>query len=100
MQNKVSIRKLHKRDKSVAKFDGFLSNNGSDKPLARALKQRLANAGLRAWLDEDELPPGINRQPLLEEGIRSSKCVAVLIGPDGSGPWEDEEMQVALNLAV
>jgi hypothetical protein len=67
----------------VAEFDVFLSHNGSDKPLVRELKQRLAKAGLKVWLDEDELPPGINRQPLLEEGIRSSKSIAVLIGPDG-----------------
>jgi hypothetical protein len=37
---------------------------------------------------------------LLEAGIRSSESVAVLIGSDGRGPWEDEEMQAALNLAV
>jgi formylglycine-generating enzyme required for sulfatase activity len=81
-------------------FDVFLSHNGRDKPLVRALKQRLAEAGLKAWLDEDELRPGINWQPLLEAGIRSSKSIAVLIGPDGLGPWEDEEMQGALKLAA
>ena len=81
-------------------FDVFLSHNGRDKPLVRELKQLLDKDGLKAWLDEDELRPGINWQPLLAEGIRSSKSVAVLIGSDGLGPWEDEEMQGALNLAV
>lgn len=64
-------------------FDVFLSHNSSDKPLVRKLKQLLAKAGLRVWLDEDELRPGINWQPLLEEGVRSSKSIAVLIGADG-----------------
>ncbi len=45
-------------------------------------------------------PPGVPWQQLLEEGIQHSKSIAVLIGKDGLGPWEDEEMQAALVLAV
>ncbi len=81
-------------------FDVFLSHNSSDKPLVRKLKQALAEAGLKAWLDEDELRPGFNWQPLLEEGVRTSRSIAVLIGPDGLGPWEREEMEGALQLGV
>ena len=81
-------------------FDVFLSHNSNDKPLVRELKRLLAKAGLKVWLDEDELRPGINWQPLLEAGVRSSKSIAMLIGPDGLGPWVEEEMQGALRLAV
>ena len=81
-------------------FDVFLSHNNSDKGLVRELKRLLAEAGLKAWLDENELRPGIKWQPLLEEGVRSSKSIAVLIGPDGLDPWEAEEMLGALQLAV
>lgn len=44
--------------------------------------------------------PGINWQPLLERGVRSSESIVVLIAADGLGPWEEEEMQTALQLAV
>ena len=81
-------------------FDVFLSHNGNDKPLVRKLKQLLTERDLKSWLDVDELWPGIPWQSELEKGIRSSKSVAVLIGPDGLGPWEEEEMQGALRLAV
>ena len=81
-------------------FDVFLSHNSKDKPAVRHLKQQLSNAGLRVWLDEDELRPGIPWQQLLEAGIRASRSIAVLVGADGLGPWEDEEMQAALVLAV
>jgi len=37
---------------------------------------------------------------LLEEGIRDSRSVAVLVGASGLGPWEDEEVRAALTLAV
>ena len=81
-------------------FDVFLSHNSSDKAQVRALKDLLLGFELKPWFDEDELRPGISWQPLLEEGVRASKSIAVLIGPDGLGPWEREEMEAALTLAV
>ena len=55
---------------------------------------------MTVWLDKDELQPGLPWQNLLESGIRQSRSVAVLIGKDGLGPWEIEEMDAALSLAV
>ena len=80
-------------------FDVFLSHNSNDKPAVRELKQQLEGYNLTVWLDEDELRPGIPWQNLLELGIKTSASVVVLVGADGLGPWEDEEMQAALRLA-
>jgi hypothetical protein len=82
------------------KYDVFLSHNRKDKPAVKDLKRRLAARGLRVWYDEDELRPGTPWLQLLESGVESSGSVAVLVGSDGLGPWEDEEMQAALVLAV
>ena len=84
----------------VYEFDVFLSHNGKDKPVVHQLKQILLTYAVKVWLDEDELRPGIPWQSLLEEAIRNSASVAVLIGENGVGPWEDEEMQAALHLAL
>jgi tetratricopeptide (TPR) repeat protein len=81
-------------------FDVFLSHNSKDKSAVRELKELLSANGLAVWLDEDELQPGIPWQQLLEVGVKTSRSVAVLVGKDGLGPWEDEEMQGALVLAV
>ncbi len=81
-------------------FDVFLSHNSKDKAAVRELKARLMAEGLTVWLDEDELCPGDPWQDGLEEGIRASTSVAVLVGKDGVGPWENEEMQAAVSLAV
>ena len=78
----------------------FRSHNSQDKTAVRELKDLLASYGLTVWLDEDELRPGIPWQELLESGIKASTSVVVLVGADGLGPWEDEEMQGALRLAV
>jgi mannitol/fructose-specific phosphotransferase system IIA component (Ntr-type)/phosphotransferase system HPr-like phosphotransfer protein len=87
-------------ESQIFQYDVFLSHNSKDKPTVRELKRRLLAKGLTVWLDEDELRPGIPWQQLLEAGIRASRSVAVLVGKDGVGPWEDEEMQAALILAV
>lgn len=81
-------------------FDVFLSHNSKDKPVVRALARRLAERGIHVWLVEDQLIPGRAWQPLLERGIERSATGAVLVGRDGLGPWEDEEMQALLRQAV
>jgi hypothetical protein len=81
-------------------FDCFLSHNSKDKPAVRELAHRLTDRGIRVWLDEDQLIPGRTWQTLLEQGIERSATGAVLIGRDGLGPWEDEEMQALLRQAV
>lgn len=87
-------------EKANIQSDVFLSHNSKDKTLIRELKRLLVANGLSVWLDEDELRPGIPWQQLLETGIRNSKSVVVTVGKDGLGPWEDEEIQAALILAV
>jgi len=81
-------------------FDVFLSYNSKDRTAVRELKRLLVEREVTAWFDVDELPPGMPWMPHLEEAIQVSRSVAVCLGESGSGPWEDEEMAAALNLAV
>jgi hypothetical protein len=81
-------------------FDVFQSHNGKDKPAVREIKRRLTERKITAWLDKDELQPGIPWQQVLEDAIQESRSVAVFLGASGVGPWEDEEMRAALRLAV
>jgi hypothetical protein len=81
-------------------FDCFLCHNTRDKPAVRALTQALKERGISVWLDEEQLTPGWRWQPLVEAGIRGSRCVAVLVGADGLGPWQSEELEAALTRAV
>jgi mannitol/fructose-specific phosphotransferase system IIA component (Ntr-type)/phosphotransferase system HPr-like phosphotransfer protein len=87
-------------DEVPFQFDVFLSHNSSDKVIVRELKHRLSIRELKVWLDEDELRPGMRWQEHLELGIRASKSVVVVVGKNGLGPWEIQEMHSALILAV
>ena len=78
-------------------FDVFLSHNGRDKPIVRQIAEALRLRGLRVWLDESELVPGRRWIPGLEKALQTAKTVAVLVGSDGLGPWEQPEYEGALS---
>jgi hypothetical protein len=79
------------------KFDVFLSHNSSDKLVVRKLAEKLKARGMSVWLDEWELIPGRQWQEALEEIIQLTKAAAVLVGNDGVGPWQDQEMRGCLS---
>jgi tetratricopeptide (TPR) repeat protein len=84
-----------------AAFDVFLSHNSKDKPEVRKIAEALRDGrGLKVWLDEWELPPGIPWQDELENIIRTVRSAAVLVGKDGLGPWEIPEMRACLSEMV
>ncbi|MBF0476800.1 MAG: DUF1566 domain-containing protein [Deltaproteobacteria bacterium] len=81
------------------KFDVFLCHNSQDKPVVRTLAESLQNRGLKVWLDEWELIPGRRWQDELEKVIEGGhvRTAAVLVGPDGVGPWQNMELRVFLD---
>lgn len=77
-------------------FDVFLSHNSQDKAAVEEIATHLRDRGLRVWLDKDELRPGLPWQKGLAEGVRVSRSVAVFVGEDGLGPWQEPEMEAFL----
>lgn len=75
------------------RFDVFLSHNSRDKPVVEEIGTWLKGQGLRVWLDKWELRPGFPWQEGLEEGVQASRAVAVLVGADGLGSWQEPEMR-------
>lgn len=87
-------------NESASPIDVFFSYRRSDQEAVLELKSVLVERGLYVWIDVDELPPGENWQPLIERALRAARSIAVLVGGDGLGPWQDEEVQAALQWAV
>lgn len=77
-------------------FDVFLSHNSRDKPVVGEIAERLRGRGLRVWLDQSELRPGFPWQEGLENGVQVSRSVAVFVGADGLGAWQQPEMRAFL----
>jgi TIR domain len=74
-------------------FDVILCHNREDRPAVREIAQRLKKAGVKPWLDEDQIRPGTLWQTALGEQIENIKSVAVFVGKNGIGSWQDEEIQ-------
>lgn len=83
----------------VAEFDVFLCHNVVDKPTVRDIAQRLRGRGLRPWLDEHELRPGLPWQRVLEDQIQSIPAGIVVVGSE-VGPLQDHELTAFLRQFV
>jgi WD40 repeat protein len=85
----------------------FLSHSGADTEAARDLKRRLLDsadareAGLRVWLDKDDLAAGTGWQGQLEKVItEQSTAFAVHVGAKGIVNWVESEVRLGLSRAT
>jgi len=85
---------------SKYQFDVFLSHNSADKVLVETITIQLKVAGLTPFLDKQHLIPGEPWQEGLEKALDNSATCAVFLGPNGLGPWQNEEMRSALDRRV
>ncbi|MFN0121246.1 MAG: toll/interleukin-1 receptor domain-containing protein [Blastocatellia bacterium] len=74
-------------------FDVFLCHNSQDKARVRELADDLRANGLRPWLDEWQLQPGLPWQVALEQQISQIRAAAVLVGNEGISPWQNMELR-------
>src|SRR5437016_169626 len=80
--------------------DVFLSHHTQDKPAVEALARKLSAQGLSVWLDKWNLIPGNPWQETIEQALQTCKTCAIFIGPKGQGPWQHEEMRMAIDRRV
>lgn len=85
------------QDAGTSSFDVFLCHSSADKPAVREIDRRLRDAGIRTWLDEDQVPLGLPWQPVLEASIQDINSAMVLVGPSGQGPWQRAEIWAILD---
>jgi len=85
----------------------FLSHSGADTNAALELKRRLLDsadaraAGLRVWLDKDDLAAGVGWQAQLEKVIsEEATAFAVHVGGKGVVNWVASEVRLGLSRAT
>src|SRR5215212_4226179 len=82
---------------SASGYDVFLSYTRADAATAETLRARLAETGLRAFLDRYALPAGQSWQPQLEAALAGCRALVILLGPSGLGTWQHREIQLGLD---
>jgi WD40 repeat protein len=74
--------------------DVFLSHSSKDKPLVRAIAERLRTDGLRVWLDEWQIKPGDSIPAKIEEGLEYSRVLVLCMSANSFGSdWATLESQ-------
>ena len=77
-------------------YDVFLCHNSEDKDAVKEIGKDLQRHGVLPWLDEWALRPGLPWQEVLEQQISQIKSVAVFVGKNGFGPWQQQELNAFL----
>lgn len=77
----------------------FLAHSSADKPLVRALCNKLKDHGLEPWLDEDILQPGDEWDTEIRSAIRRSRFFLACLSRDGVGKagYLQRELRLALS---
>jgi hypothetical protein len=80
----------------LGEFDVFIAHAGTDKDFAQELATQLKKRSLRPWIDLWEIAPGDSFLDKIGEALPKIKAVAILVGPSGIGPWQHEEVKIAI----
>jgi small GTP-binding protein len=75
-------------------FDVFLSHSTKDKPVVRAIAERLRADGVRVWFDEWEIKIGDSIPAKIEEGLERSRVLVLWMSANAFGSdWAALESQ-------
>lgn len=78
-------------------FDVFFSYSTRDHAAVERIARDLTGYGIRIFLDRWYLTPGQPWPQALEQTISACSAVAVFIGGEGLGPWQQRERDLALD---
>ena len=80
----------------------FLSHTSADKPFVRELKSRLEAHGVKdVWLDEAEILVGDSLTKKIEEGLKKTKYIGVVLSPRSiKSNWVERELEIAIDREI
>ena len=79
------------------RFDVFFSYHTVDHAAVTQVARRLHERGIRVFLDRWYLAAGQPWPQALEQTLASCGAVAVFVGAEGLGPWQQRERDLALD---
>lgn len=80
-----------------ATYDVFLSYNSQDQKAVKGIADELTKRGLTVFLDRWYLVPGTPWPEHLERVLSACRSVAIFLGPNGMGRWQQREQYLALD---
>ena len=80
----------------------FLSHTSADKSFVRELKNGLEAHGVKdVWLDEAEILVGDSLTKKIDEGLKKTKYIGVVLSPRSiKSAWVERELDIAINREI
>ena len=78
-------------------YDLFLSYHWRDHETVEAVAEALRDSGIKPFLDRWYLVPGRRWVEVLEQTLSECRSVAIFLGPEGMGRWQQREKEYALD---
>ncbi|MDB9475593.1 TIR domain-containing protein, partial [Dolichospermum circinale] len=81
-------------------YDAFISYGRPDsKAFAINLNEKLTAAGLNVWFDQDDIPPAVDYQKQIDDGIEKAHNFLFIIAPHSvNSPYCLKEIELAIKL--
>ncbi|MEU9499544.1 toll/interleukin-1 receptor domain-containing protein [Streptomyces sp. NPDC048196] len=86
--------------RAASAYDAFISYHAMDLPVVHRLVERLHEEGFHVFLDDWCLVAGEPWQERQSEALADSSCCLVMCGAHGLGPWQEEEVRLAVSARV
>lgn len=81
----------------MAHYDIFISYNSLDHDAVESVAEFLRDSGVTTFLDRWYLPAGQPWQSILEKTLAECGSVAIFLGPNEMGSWQQREKDLALD---
>jgi hypothetical protein len=76
----------------IRNFDVFISYSRKDQDIVKCIAGKLRDRNVKVWLDEWELPVGMQFVPEIEKVLAVVPTIVVFYGSRGFGPWQQTEV--------
>jgi SAM-dependent methyltransferase len=73
------------------KYHTFISYNSKNRREVEVIDDYLTHSGLAVFFDQRSISAGDKFPSKIEDALRESASILVIIGPQGVGPWQEEE---------
>lgn len=83
------------------KYDVFISYSSVDKEWVLKLNDALVEADLKVWLDIERIDISVHSITAMEEGLKASKAIAIIVSPEAmKSGWVKEEYLNFLRISI
>jgi hypothetical protein len=76
----------------IRHFDVFISYSRKDQDIVKCIAGKLRDRNVKVWLDEWELPKGMQFVPEIERVLAVVPAIVVFYDSQGFGPWQQTEV--------